>query len=145
LFLFSQGLATLKIKKPNEGWLLDEITTQISNNNYPLFISEGKSLTKLKAIQSNPYLSFCLKQLEENSDKSLIIFGQSLSDQDEHIVKIMDKHYDKVAISIRSEDWDTVGKLKAEKNRISSLFKKTKFEFYDAKSFFDFEPKYYTV
>ncbi len=145
LFLFSQGLTTLKIKKPNEGWLLDEITTQISNNNYPLFISEGKSISKLKAIKSNPYLTYCLKQLEENQDKSLIIFGQSLSDQDEHIVKTIDKHYEKIAISIRSEDWDTVGKLKAEKNRLSSLFKKTKFEFYDAKSLFDFEPKSYTI
>ena len=106
-----------------------------------MFISEGKSLTKLKAIKSNTYLSFCLKKLEENSDKSLIIFGQSLSEQDEHIVKVIDKKYENIAISIRSQDWDTLGKLKAEKNRISSLFKKAKFEFYDSNSLFDFEPK----
>jgi hypothetical protein len=142
LFLFEQGLTTLKIKRLNDGWLLDEITAQISANNYPLFISEGKSLTKLKSIQSNPYLRFCMKRLEENSDKNLVVFGQSLSEQDEHIVRIIDKHYAKVAVSIRSEDWDMIGKLRAEKNRLSSLFTKAKFEFYDAKSLFNFEPNF---
>lgn len=142
LFLFESGLTTLKIKRPNEGWLLDGITEEISANNYPLFISEGKSDSKLKAIQSNSYLSYCLKQLESNSDETLIIFGQSLSIQDGHLVKIIDKQYEKVAISIRSEDWQTIGLLKAEKSRISSMFKKTQFEFYDAKTFFDFEPKF---
>lgn len=142
LFLFEHGITTYKIKKAPDGWLLDIITREISENNYPLFISEGKSEAKLKSIQSNQYLSYCLKQLETNAEKTLIIFGQSLSDQDEHLVKIIDKSYEKVAISIRSEDWVTAGQLKAEKNRISSMFKKTKFEFYDAKTLFDFEPNF---
>lgn len=140
LFLYESGLTTLKIKKPIDGWLLDSITEEISKNNYPLFISEGKSETKLKAIKSNLYLNFCLDRFETNTDKSLIIFGQSLSDQDEHLVRIIDKTYDKLAISIRGEDWQTIGELRAEKHRISSYLKKAKFEFFDSKTLFDFEP-----
>lgn len=142
LFLFENGLTTYKIKRPSEGWLLNAITDEIANNNYPLFISEGHSDNKLKAIQSNSYLSFCLRQLESNSDKTLVVFGQSLSEQDAHIVKIIDKHYEKVAISIRVDDYETMGEVKAEKNRISGQFKKTELDFYDAKTLFDFEPKF---
>ena len=64
-FLFEEGLTTYKIKKPKNGWLLDSITKEISLNKYPLFISEGKSETKLKAIQGNSYLTYCLNQLEK--------------------------------------------------------------------------------
>lgn len=140
LFLFEEGLTTYKIKRPKNGWLLDSITKEISLNKYPLFISEGKSETKLKAIQSNSYLTYCLNQLEKNENNTLVIFGQSLSEQDAHIVKIIDKSYDNIAISIRVEDWQTIGELKAEKNRISSMFKKAKFEFYDSNTLFNFEP-----
>lgn len=142
LFLFENGLTTYKIKKPKEGWLLNAITKEIASNNYPLFISEGHSDKKLKAINSNSYLSFCFQKLETNSDKTLVIFGQSLSEQDSHIVKIIDKHYEKVAISIRVEDYETMGELKAEKNRISGQFIKTELDFFDAKTLFDFEPKF---
>lgn len=142
LFLFENELTTYKIKRPSEGWLLNAITEEISNNNYPLFISEGNSDSKLKAIQSNSYLSFCLVQLENNSDKSLVIYGQSLSKQDTHIVRIIDKHYEKLAISLRVDDYETMGELKAEKNRISGQFKKAELDFFDSKTLFDFEPKF---
>lgn len=139
LFLFENGLTTLKIKRPKDGWLLNEITNEISNNNYPLFISEGKSETKMKAIQSNRYLTFCFKMLKNCSGKNLVIYGQSLSEQDLHIVREIDNRFEKVAISIRPEDWSTIGELIAEKNRISSLFKKAQFEFYDSKTLFQFD------
>jgi len=139
LFLFEDEFVTYKIKKPVKGWLLDSITEQITKNKYPLFISEGKSITKLKSIRANNYLNFCLNCFDRNTDKTLIVYGQSLSEQDEHLVGIIDKHYDKVAISIRPEEWETKGQLIAEKHRLSALFKKTKFEFYDSKSLFQFE------
>jgi hypothetical protein len=138
LFLFESGLTTLKIKRPNNGWLLDSITNEIEKDNYPLFISEGKSETKVKAIQSNRYLSFCLDRFKNCSDKTLIVFGQSLSEQDSHIVEAIDNGFDKVAISIRPEDWPTFGHLKAEKSRIKSLFNKTETELYDSKTLFKF-------
>ena len=50
----------------------------------PLFVSEGKSKEKLKAIERSNYLSFCYESLEI-SEQKLVIFGSSLSDQDSHI------------------------------------------------------------
>ena len=139
LFFFESGLTTFKIKRPINGWLLDVITEEISNNNYPLFISEGKSDTKMKAIQSNAYLSFCFDKLSKIDDKALVIYGQSLNEQDSHLIEVIDKNYDRIAISIHPEDWPTIRELKAERNRLSSLFKKAEFEFYDSKTLFEFD------
>ncbi len=141
LFLFEKGLETTKIKKDEEDWLIDKITKEIQKDNYPIFISEGSWERKLKAIMSNQYLSYCLTNFKTSEEKKLVVFGQSLSHQDSHLVSIIDNHYDKVAISIRPESWVTEGQLKAEKNRISSLFKKVEFTFFDSNTLFDFEPK----
>ena len=139
LFLFETGITTLKILRPQDGWLLNRITDEIAQNNYPLFISEGKSEAKLKSIQSNRYLTFALNQFQKCSDKNLVIYGHSLSEQDEHLVKIIDKSFEKIAISIRPQKLATIGELKAEKNRLSSYFKKAKFEFYDSSTLFNFD------
>lgn len=142
LFLSEASLHTLKLISPRNGWLLDAITNEIKKHNYPLFISEGKSESKEKAIRANRYLSFCFERFskysEQCSDKTLIVYGQSLNKQDSHIVKAIDKRFEKVAISIRPEDWSTIGALKAEKNRIASLFEDTEYEFYDSNSLFEF-------
>lgn len=138
LFLFESGLTTIKIIRQKNEWLLNRITDEIAQNNYPLFISEGKSESKLKSIQSNKYLNFALNKFGKSSDENLVIYGQSLSEQDEHLVKIIDKSYEKIAISIRPQAWKTIGELKAEKSRISSYFKKTTLEFYDSNSLFIF-------
>jgi hypothetical protein len=143
LFLFETGLRTLKIKKPNSmlpKWLLGTITEEISKNNYPLFISEGKSETKLKAIQSNSYLSFCLNKFGQANSQNLVVYGQSLSEQDNHLVKIIDKNYKKVAISIKTDNNQSLKQIIAKKNRISSVFSEIDYEFYDAASLFNFIP-----
>ena len=59
--------------------------------------------------------------MKKNENNTLVIFGQSLSEQDAHIVKIIDKSYENIAISIRVEDWQTMGELKAEKNTIEAF------------------------
>lgn len=140
LFLFEHSINTYKLLKPSNGWLLDNITEEIRADNYPLFISEGKSEGKLKSIQSNPYLTFCFNRLEsDGNDKGhIVVFGQSLSSQDYHIASAIDKHFKKAAISLRIDDWSSMGELKAEKNRILSLFKDTDIEFFCSKSLFDF-------
>lgn len=97
----NSGLTTLNILRPCDGLLIDSITEEIEKGNYPLFISEGKSETKVKAIQNNQYLSFCFEQFEYYSqNNTLIVYGQSFSEQNAHIVKAIDGKFDKVAISI---------------------------------------------
>lgn len=138
LFIFDKSVETIKIKR-NENWLIEVITKEISKDNYPLFISEGTWETKLKGIQSNNYLTYCFRELKENKNKNLVIYGQSLSNQDLHIANVIDENYDKVAISIRISENKTMNELKSEMNRIKSILKNTEVEFYDSTSLFEFE------
>jgi hypothetical protein len=76
----------------------------------------------------------------KNKNKnSNVIYGQSLSDQDLHIVKAIDENYDKVAFSIRISENKTMNELKSEMNRIRSILKNTEVEFYDSSTLFEFE------
>ena len=138
LFLFDKSINTLKIKR-DENWLIEVITKEITSDNYPLFISEGTHEMKLKAIQSNNYLSYCFRHLKENKSKKMVVFGQSLSNQDLHIVQAIDNSYEKIAYGIRITENKKLKEIKAELNRVRSLFKKTEIEFFDSSTLFDFE------
>ncbi|WP_217495834.1 DUF4917 family protein [Mangrovivirga cuniculi] len=138
LFLFDNGIDSLKIRRLNDNWLLDLITQQINRSNYPLFISEGTSESKLKQINSNQYLSYCFEKLKSDSSENLIIYGQSLGEQDKHLAELIDHKFKKVAISIKTEFYDTMGYLKAERNRLASLFNIAEIEFYNATDLFNF-------
>jgi hypothetical protein len=138
LFVFEKSVDTIKIKR-DDNWLIEVITKEIAEDNYPVFISEGTSEMKLKGIQSNNYLTYCFRELKENKNKNLVIYGQSLSDQDLHIVNAIDENYDKVAISIRISENKTMNELKSDMNRIKSILKNTEVEFYDSSTLFTFE------
>lgn len=61
----------------------------------PLFVSEGSSEDKLRAITSSDYLSFAYKQFTEHQ-APLVIFGHSLGEMDEHLreaIRNMAKNY----------------------------------------------------
>ncbi|MGB3492703.1 MAG: DUF4917 family protein [Elainellaceae cyanobacterium] len=70
----------------------------------PLFITEGSSEDKLKAIRESDYLNFAYSQLLRHSE-SLVIFGHSLSDSDQHLIDAIRKsNTKKIAISIRKSN-----------------------------------------
>lgn len=138
LFIFDKSINTIKIKR-DDNWLIQVITKEITKDNYPLFISEGTYKTKLKAIQSNNYLTYCFRNLQENKSSNLVVFGQSLSEQDLHIVHAIDENYENLAYGIRISVNKKMNEIKAELNRIRSLFKKTDVEFFDSSTLFKFE------
>jgi Domain of unknown function (DUF4917) len=59
-------------------------------NKFPLFVAEGKSHQKLSKIKHSAYLYHSYKsfsaQMEQRND-ALFIFGHSLADNDQHILK----------------------------------------------------------
>ncbi len=130
---------TYKIFKPPDSWLLDSITENINLNKYPLYISEGLSEAKFKSIRNNEYLDFCYNNFKSPIDKNLIVYGQSLSEQDRHIVNAIDNAYRNVAVSIKTDLWESIGNLKSEVYRIRSLFSQARLKFFDADSFFNWE------
>ncbi|RKR88277.1 uncharacterized protein DUF4917 [Micromonospora pisi] len=68
-----------------------------------LLVSEGTSADKLRAIRRSDYLSFALRQLALDHD-DLVIFGSSLSPQDQHIVDAIDNGpARRIAISMRAD------------------------------------------
>lgn len=50
----------------------------------PLFVSEGSSEGKVQKINASEYLSWCLRQLEQES-RNTVVFGTGFYDQDNHI------------------------------------------------------------
>lgn len=68
----------------------------------PLFITEGSSEDKMRAIRSSDYLSFAYTEFMKHSGP-LVIFGHSLGDTDQHLLNAIRKHKpDKIAVSIRA-------------------------------------------
>jgi hypothetical protein len=66
----------------------------------PLFVSEGEAADKLAVIRSSNYLSFALTTLAK-SEGPLVVFGHSLSPQDQHLVDVLRNRKTPVAVSLR--------------------------------------------
>jgi len=91
LFIFKDAVDNLKLKKDrSSNELIDKISNEIVNNKFPVFITEGTAPMKKHGIVNDPYLSFCLDNLE-NSDKSIVIFGNTLGAIDNHILVSLKK------------------------------------------------------
>lgn len=57
----------------------------------PLYVAEGTSEQKRRSIRRSDYLTFCLKQFEED-DRSLVVVGQALGPSDQHLVDAIKRH-----------------------------------------------------
>lgn len=90
------------------GALLDDFATSFESDEVPLLISEGTAKDKLDAILRSDYLSFAYGRLAQHNG-GLVIFGQSLGDEDDHIVDVLNSWQPPwqepvIAISIRRTD-----------------------------------------
>lgn len=94
LFLFHDRHRDVKIRRTPMTELIEEVSSNIRNGLIPLFVSEGSAADKRLAISRSDYLRFCHDNLRANL-KQLVIFGTSLSLQDDHIVEAIrqDSHH----------------------------------------------------
>lgn len=107
--------------------LLDCFSTK--KNRIPLFISEGSSRHKKRAIAQSDYLSFALNTLSM-FDGPLVVFGHSLSHNDNHIVAAIRRQpHRKLAYSIYTKN---ASRIIREKSRIIGLFPGASITFFDA-------------
>ncbi len=84
----------------------------IENNVTPLFIAEGNSKEKLESIYRSDYLSFAYSQFQIHK-KSLVIFGHSLGDSDQHLVNaIKAANITNIAISMMQPDEERMVRLR---------------------------------
>lgn len=90
LHLFDVGSCVEKEEYTGTKYLLENIKSRMHKGHYPLFVTGGTSNDKLESIKHNEYLSNCYKELERITG-SLIVFGFKFGDNDEHIIKAINK------------------------------------------------------
>lgn len=131
LFIYMENNEIRKIT--NTGFnILEQVTMNIQQDKYPLFVSEGDSQRKLDFIRGNYYLITCYKALRECKGK-LVIFGHSLSEFDSHIYDAI-KHAElsKIAVGIYENDQTDIEEMQTKANK---LFKGgPQLIFYDSKT-----------
>lgn len=91
LHLFDAGAELQKYTWVNTGKpLLEQAREAMGSNKFPLFVAEGKSNQKLAKIKHSAYLHHSYKsfssQMAQRND-ALFIFGHSLADSDQHVLK----------------------------------------------------------
>lgn len=102
LFIFRDGLTINKLRRGNKTVeLFDLIKDKIQKGDIPIFVSEGKSQLKEKTINDSMYLSFC-RQSFQTTKNSLVIYGFSFSDFDDHLIGDINNNKRKLAVSIRT-------------------------------------------
>lgn len=135
---------TFKISGGEGQTLISSITsTWARGHKNPLFVSEGDSSEKLRAIQSNPYLSTVynevLPSLIDTGDGNIVIYGWSLDDNDAHILKQVFKYAQtdkrkKLAISINNRNQERCVEFISKINRLIEQDKRPEIIFFDAAS-----------
>lgn len=86
LHIFDDGNKIIKKTcSGNKLCLTKQITTELDNNRYPIFVSEGTSEQKKTKILHNAYLNHCYKSLSSIGGGDLVVFGTMLKSNDEHI------------------------------------------------------------
>lgn len=87
--LFDTG--TEIIKEEYDGtWILDKIKQRMEKGHFPIFVTAGDAVQKMKHISHNKYLTYCYDCLC-NIEGSLITFGFSFGDNDTHIIDAINR------------------------------------------------------
>lgn len=91
LHLFDAGSEIQKYTWVNTGIrLTEQVRAALGESKYPLFVSEGTSAEKLEKIKHNGYLHRVLASLPAIQG-NLVIYGFSFADNDEHIIRLVEK------------------------------------------------------
>ncbi|MDP2284934.1 MAG: DUF4917 family protein [Pseudohongiella sp.] len=95
------------ISKNDKSSLLKHVTEYWSrNDSQPLFICEGDNSEKISAIYRSRYLTSAFESLKTDSNETLVIYGWSMSNADQHILEAIKQNssYKRVALSVHESD-----------------------------------------
>lgn len=135
LFIFKKHHYTLKrLRRGDDRELIDLISNAITEDNIPLFVSEGTYYDKMNAINSNGYLSFCYNKLHDNSG-NIVVHGFGFGDNDKHIIEALKRRFFKVAIGIYTGDKDDDA-INEELANIKAKLPNSNIVFFDSQSLF---------
>ncbi len=112
-----------KLSRTEDEFLLDTILTRWTEKEYiPLFVSEGNTTEKFHSITRSNYLNTVYDSILTKISDSLVIYGWSASEQDEHIFNALDhRGITDIAISVHTAnpDWESYC------DRIEEMFART--------------------
>ncbi|MBF0341551.1 MAG: DUF4917 family protein [Magnetococcales bacterium] len=91
MHLFDTGPDLVKYTWSRTGVrILDQVRQALDERKYPLFVAEGASRDKLTKIMHSAYLHKALRSFSAVTG-SLFIYGHSLAENDEHILRLIEK------------------------------------------------------
>ena len=116
LHLFDAGSALQKYTWVRKGVpLVEQARAAMAGNKFPLFVAEGTSDKKKAKIRHNAYLYQCFKVLTANAVQKkhcFFMFGHSLAENDDHILKRLGKgRFSKLYVSIFGDPNSSENKL----------------------------------
>ena len=89
LHIFDAGSSLKKFTWVNTGVrLIEQIRAALLVNMYPLIVAEGTSEQKMERINHSNFLSRAYRSFA-NIKGTVIVFGHSMSESDEHILKLL--------------------------------------------------------
>ena len=89
---FNEGGELVKLRY-NGNTLIENVTDQIKDNKYPLFVAAGTKEDKKEQISQSAYLRFCYEKLCK-IEGALVILGFRFGENDEHIIDAINKAAD---------------------------------------------------
>jgi hypothetical protein len=97
LHIFDAGAELQKFTWTNTGVaLIDQIRDALANNLFPLVVAEGSGEKKLEKIMHSNYLSRGYRSFASIGG-ALFLYGLSLGDSDDHIMRLLSSHKCKVS------------------------------------------------
>jgi len=101
----------VKLIRSRDDCLVETILSKWQEKDYmPLFVSEGTTTEKFRAITRSNYLNTVYDAVLTKISDSLVIYGWSASEQDEHIFNAIDyQDVTDIAISVHTENpnWES--------------------------------------
>jgi hypothetical protein len=144
LFLFAPMGNTFKLKKLDDGIEFIKLIKQyLDDDEFPVYVAEGKSEEKREAVNNNYYLRTAHNKLKDRDSEVLVVYGFSFSKSDDHITSVINNSKTKqLNISIRQRD--SVKEVEKELSRLRVKFPKIEVLFFNSDTLFTFDyPKNY--
>lgn len=128
----------VKLSRSKDDCLLEEVLSKWQEQDcIPLFVSEGNTREKFRAITRSSYLNTVYDSVLTRLGGSLLIYGWSASEQDEHILNAIDqKDISDIAISVYTKDphWESYCDRLEDRIALTHHIKDSNIYFFDAES-----------
>jgi hypothetical protein len=114
----------VKLSRSGEKYLLDRIMDIWQRRDHiPLFVSEGGTEEKLQAIRRSNYLKTVYDRVIDLSSESLVVYGWSFRDEDEHILRgIIHGGVDRIAVSVHKSSGNVQSFCDTVKYKINNMY-----------------------